>query len=61
MAFINTDWNDAFDDDDFYDSPLGISPAMKESIRNAEFEQEKRQMEKPKTNRDVIDEMKVTK
>lgn len=61
MAFINTDWNDALDDDDFYGSPLGISPAMKESIRDAEFEQEKGLMEKPKTNRDIIDEMEVTK
>lgn len=59
MAFINTDWNDELDDD--YGSPIGISPAMKESIRDAEFEQEKGQMEKPKTNRDVIDEMEVTK
>lgn len=44
MAFINTDWNDELDDD-IYGSPIGISPAMKESIRDAEFEQEKGQME----------------
>ena len=60
MAFINTDWNDELDDD-YYGSPIGISPAMKESIRDAEFEQERGSMEKLKTNRDVIDEMEVTK
>lgn len=53
MAFVNSEWDELMEDD----SPIGISSAMKESILDDEFEQEKKQMTEPKTNRDVINAM----